>query len=258
MEPRPHFYSVTPTWVQSVLRAGACSPVARDLQLPLHTHAFSALLPLLLHGATDAGGVKALTDGRLSRLGEMFVQPKVKKFVADARILAEDPTLAIRDRGVYLRTENPLTAQFIPPRADGVARALEAALTSIRTALVRCRGEFAKSAICAVLGEQILLTIHPFRDGNGRTARMFFAAQLLRHVGPAPTGLLGMLLMHRAGGHQYHQASWALRAGNVEPMVDLFVSSENLAYERMFRGSAWMLSQAEFQEQCLSDLHKLC
>lgn len=240
-----------------MLHAGVACPLAREVQLPLNAEAFSALLPLLRHGAIDADGAPAFEPDFAVRLASAFTETRVKRFVASAQNLADETRLAIRNRAVYLRTENPLTARFIPPAAGNVGAVLGTALISIETALELHRGHAGKTAVCALLGSQILLTIHPFGDGNGRTARMFFAAQLLRHLGPAPTALLGMLLMHRAGAHQYHQASWALRAGDAEPMVALFVGSEKLAHERLFQGSATTLSQAGFLERCWSELQAL-
>lgn len=231
--------------------------MARELQLPLHAHAFSAVLPALRHGAMVVDNAPALEPGLVTRLEEAFIHSGVKRFVADAKKLAGDTGLVIRSRDVYLRTENPLTARFIPPAAGNVGAALDSALKSIDAALESHRGHAGKTAICALLGSQILLTIHPFRDGNGRTARMFLAAKLLRSLGPAPTALLGMLLMHRAGAHQYHQASWALRAGDAEPMVALFVGSERLAHERLCQSLPTNLSQAGFLAHCWAGLREL-
>lgn len=249
-------YVVTPHWILDAL-LGAASPMSRGMQLPIHAGAFRTLLPLLRHGALDADHVPALDPDLGARLGRSFTDIRVRGFVADARKLACDPDLALRNRAVHLRTENALTGRFVPPAASDVRAALATALKSIDAALESHRGDAGKAAICALLGAQILLTIHPFRDGNGRTARMFFAAQLLRHLGPAPTGLLGMMLMHRAGAHQYHQASWALRAGDAEPMVALFVGSERLAHERLCQSLPTNLSQAGFLAHCWAGLREL-
>ena len=184
------------------------------------------------------------------RLGRSFTDTQVRSFVADARKLACEPALTLRNTAVHLRTENVLTGRFVPPAASNVRAALATALKSIDAALESHRGDTGKAVIGALLGSQILLTIHPFRDGNGRTARTFFAAKLLRYVGHAPAAVLGMLLMHRAGAHQYHQASWALRAGDVEPMVSLFIGSQHLAHELILQDSAGNLPQAAFLEYC--------
>src|SRR5690606_37343058 len=103
--------------------------------------------------------------------------------------------LAMRSGDVCFRTENLLTSGFIPPDAREAKAALAVALAEIEAATQEAQGKSDKVAICAMLGAQALLTIHPFKDGNGRTARMFMAAKVLRHLGPAPTALLGMLLL---------------------------------------------------------------
>lgn len=228
--------------------------MTRELKPPLHPEAFSTLLPLLRHGALAAEGAPALDCGLVHRLVGAFTDARKKRFVLHARKLADDPDLSIRRNGVYLRTENTLTARFIPPHAREVGPALTNALKSIDAVLLSNRGNPGKTAICLVLGSQILATIHPFNDGNGRTARMFFAAKILRHLGPAPTTLLGILLMSRAGAHQYHQASWALRAGDAEPMVALFVGSERLAHAFLYQSATANMSQTELLEHCWTKL----
>lgn len=250
-------YVVTPRWILDALLAGAASPVLRGLQLPLHAGAFQASLPLLRHGALDADHAPELDPARGVRLRRSFAETRVKGFVADARKLACNQDLALRNRAVHLRTENALTGRFVPPAAGDVRAALATALKCIDAMLESHRGDAGKTAICALLGAQILLTIHPFRDGNGRTARMFFAAKVLRHLGPAPTALLGMLLMHRSGAHQYHQACWALRAGDAEPIVGLFVDSEMLAAERLLQDSKVGLSPPALLERSWEELRRL-
>lgn len=190
-------------------------------------------------------------------LDSAFAGTRVKHFVADAKRLASPSEIEIRAGGVRLRTENLLTGRFVPPAASEVDAALATALRCVDAALELHRGEAEKAAVIALVGSQILLTIHPFRDGNGRTARMFLAAKVLRHVGPAPTALLGMLLMQRSGAHQYHQAAWAFRAGDAEPLIALFAESERLAAERMLRGAGEQLAPAALLEHCWKELRAL-
>lgn len=190
-------------------------------------------------------------------VGKVFQGSTVKRFVADARRVSGDGTLSIRAVDVRFRAENLLTSRFVPPAATGVGAALRSALPGIESAFERWHGDPDKVAICAMLGAQALLTIHPFKDGNGRTARMFMAAKVLRHLGPAPTALLGMLLLHRSGGHQYHQAAWALRAGDAEPMVDLFIEAERLAYERFIKDLPAGDVPAGFLAECRDELRML-
>lgn len=131
------------------------------------------------------------------------------------------------------------------------------ALRYIEAALSRLEGDSVKTAICALLGSQILLTIHPFADGNGRTARMYFAAKVLRRIGPVPAAILGMMLIYRGGAHLYHLASWELRAGNVEPMVELFANSVALAHERFLQDGLTDQSSANFLAHSWRELQSL-
>ena len=226
------------------------------MPVELRLRSFSALLPVLRHGAIGADSVPELEPCLISRLASAFPGTGIRQFVADARDVSKERRLALRTGDVLLQTENPLTAGFSPPSAKDVEPALGIALRSINAALDRDQGDFRKAAICALLGSQILLTIHPFRDGNGRTARMFFAAKVLRHIGPSPSVLLGLLLIHRAGGHQYHQAAWAFRAGDVEPMLGLFVSSVRLAAEQLLPNAQAEMPPEVLLEHCWSGLRK--
>lgn len=226
------------------------------MKLHRDEEAFFALLPLLRHGAIEADGAPGLDAALAVGLHSAFGDPHVTGFVADAQRLVDDMRVAIRNRRVRLLTENPLTAGFIPPGPGQVIPTLETALRALDAALATGCND-AEKAVCAVIGMQVLLTIHPFRDGNGRTARLFLAAQVLRHVGPTPSVLLGMLLMHRSGAHQYHQASWALRAGDPAPMVGLFAASERLAADCLLQGSAACRSPAGLLEHCWMELRAL-
>lgn len=255
-DPGSPCYVVKGAWIRDALRQAASCRMARSLRLEQDANAFFALLPLLQHGAVDAVGAPAPDPSLATRLRRAFASTAVKCFVADARELTNDSHVAIRNGDVYLRTENPLTAGFTPPCAGHVAEMLGTALRFHATALAANRGDGGKVAACAVIGMQVLLTIHPFRDGNGRTARMFLAAQLLRHLGPVAAVLLGMLLMHRSGAHQYHQASWALRAGDPEPMVGLFVESELLAHDCLQRAPKDS-SAAALLEHCWMEVRAL-
>lgn len=226
------------------------------MRLGQDAEAFFGLLPLLLHGVVDACGAPCPDRSLEPRLRDAFASTRVKCFLADAQGLANGIHVAIRNGDVCLRTENPLTAGFTPPCAGSVTEILGTALRFHASALSMNRGDGGKVAACAVIGMQILLTIHPFRDGNGRTARMFLAAQVLRHLGPVPAVLLGTLLMHRSGAHQYHQASWALRAGDPEPMVGLFVESEVLAHDCLQRAPR-DCSPAALLEHCWMEVRAL-
>ena len=181
----------------------------------------------------------------------------VKRFISDARRVDDDEKLSLRSMDICLRTENLLTSRFLPPPRTEVRKALNVALGEIDSALQEARGSPDKSATCAMLAAQVLLTIHPFVDGNGRTARMFMAANVLRYVGPAPTALLGMLLMHRSGAHQYHQAAWALRAGDAAPMVDLFIEAERLAHDRFIKDLPAGEVSPGFLAECRDELRLL-
>lgn len=193
-------------------------------------------------------------DPGLARvLARSFWDASLKGFVADARALGGG-ALSIRNGNVCLKTDNAITASFFPPPAAEVRSALAVALRSIHAVLRDCGSDSARIGVCSLIGSQILLTIHPFSDGNGRTARMFYAAQLLRHRATAPSALLGMMLMYRAGGHPYHQASWALRAGDVWPMTRLYADSLMLAGTLFPEAGSSDRCPREFLRYCRDEL----
>lgn len=225
------------------------------MRLSADARHFEDLLPLLRHGAMESTD-EPVADGELaSTLRRSFEEASVCRFVKDARVLS-GAELAIRIGDVRLRTEDALSATFSPPPADHVASSLGMALRYIETSLFRHLHDPAKAATCALLGSQILLTIHPFSDGNGRTARMYFAAKTLRHAGPVPGALLGLMLMYRGGAHRYHLASWELRAGNVEPMAELFAESVRAANE-LFSCRGDSSDSKSFTVRCWRDLRAL-
>ena len=253
-EPR---YAVTPIWIRNVLREGAARQAKEDAPLRMHPRAFDAVLPLLRHGVMESTDLPLAEEGLGATLRESFQGSGTSHFIADAQALSGRSDLAIRRTLVRLRTEHAITARFRPPAAKDVPSSLGTALRFIEASLARHRGDAARAAICALLGSQVLLTIHPFPDGNGRTARMYFAAKLLQHLVPAPAALLGMMLMYRGGAHRYHLASWELRSGDVEPMVDLFASSVALAHELFMQETSPDQPQGSFLAHCWRRLREL-
>ncbi|HEU4812842.1 MAG TPA: Fic family protein [Xanthomonadaceae bacterium] len=205
----------------------------------------------------DAGSAPAPTPYLYSRLERAFEDTRIKEFVSDARSFPDAEALVVRKHNVCLKTTDSLTSRFRPPFAADVGPVLSTCLKATQESLRRVEGNAAKVAICAQLGSQILLTIHPFQDGNGRTARMFFAANLLKRGVAAPTALLGMMLMYRSGSHQYHQASWEFRAGNVEPMVRLFAESTALAQSRLMQHVTFDRSPENFLAHCWHELRAI-
>lgn len=257
MDPAGFRYRVTDDWIRRTLREGVECAVGHDIPVAVDPVAFAALLPLLRHGAMDSGSAPAPTPGLVAMLERSFDDVRIKQFVEDARSFPDAEALAVRKRNVCLRTTDNLTSRFRPPFAADVGAALSTCLKTTQASLQQAAGNPAKVAICAQLGSQVLLTIHPFQDGNGRTARMFFAANLLKRGVAAPTALLGMMLMYRSGSHQYHQASWELRAGNVEPMVRLFAESTALAQSRLMQHVTFDRSPENFLAHCWHELRAI-
>ena len=220
-----HAFSVRRRWVQDVLaiRPGVVTPT--DFGAPGH-HAFDTLLPLLRHGAL--GETPLQEDFALGpRVRRSFRTPRMKSFLRDARKLHGLPG-GLRGAGMRFESSNALTAAFVPPTAEDVPAAIETFLEESELALAVARGPV-EVATAALLASQVLVMIHPFNDGNGRTARLYFAAQLVRFEAEFASALLALPLMYREGTTAYHLAAWRFRAGNSQPMADLDLGSMLLA-----------------------------
>lgn len=255
LEPATFRYTVKPIWVRRILCEGAAVPWRESFEA--NRIAFTALLPLLRHRALQANDAPLFEMTLASRLERSFKNARTRTFVTDARALADGTALAIRKRNVRLKTDNYLTSRFLPPHAAEVDSALGTTLKAIETSLQVHQSDKAKATVCALLGSQAILTIHPFADGNGRTARMFFASQLLRYQVFVPNVLLGMILMYRGGAHQYHQASWQLRAGHAGPMVTLFADSVKFASAVFTDAISRTGSPEKFLRHCWQELRAI-
>lgn len=227
----PSRFSASRDWVEVVLAHDASLLPAWGNDLPISAALFSSVLPFLAHDALEIDEPPVHEVDSIKRLRSLFASPMVQHFVADARSATCNRNLALRTKDVGLRSGNPLTGRFLPMEAAKVPAALHAALVMIGGALARAVDHPRASLLVAWLASQCLLTIHPFRDGNGRSMRAFFAASCLRSVGPAPTAILATLLAHAGGGHRFHQAAWALRTGVSDPMIMLFTDAEAEARE---------------------------
>lgn len=241
--------------MERLLGDGVASVEGSRLSLPEHATPANALLPLLCHGAMESPAPPDFPNALQARLHGAFATPTVKRFVRDARAVSGNPALRVRAGEVLLRTDNPLTARFRPPRASDVHESLANALLAIEQALLEHRREPWTVAVTALVGSQILLTIHPFADGNGRTARFYYAAQLSRFGALDAVAILAMMLMYRGGANAYHQASWQFRAGDASPMVELFLRSAGVAMALLpASAAAAEMSERDFMLHCWEQL----
>lgn len=242
-----------PVWLRHVL---AC-PAGIGCRYDLDERQFHALLPLLQHQAFDGKEPPAPASDLPGALPFLF-QGGAASFLRDARKVAPEAPIMFRRGLVGLRSANPLTDGFVPLAAERVPGAVRLALNLAGRTFGRDGMDVSQTAFGIVLATHVLLTIHPFPDGNGRVARMFFAASVLRHIGPAPSALLGLLVMqHQAGAQQFHQALWSLRRGESEPLITLYLRSRQIGMDCVLDASARRLCPDGVLERCWHNLMAL-
>lgn len=122
-----------------------------------------------------------------------------------------------RMHGIGIATQNSYSRRFRGPPA------VEAIRASVRLFNVRRRHAERSGIERALATYLVLLSIHPFVDGNGRTGRMLFAADVLAHDrDAAPRLMLGLILLHRGRGRLFHLAAMCARAGDFSMLATCY------------------------------------
>lgn len=118
-----------------------------------------------------------------------------------------------RQGAVRIQSTSLFTERFQPPSADRAAAAVRQILEKV--ALLRGQQASKTSlALLAAIEYALFLTIHPFVDGNGRTARLVFASRVMFLDGAANLLLLALVHLHRSRGRAFHLCMQALRMGS--------------------------------------------
>jgi len=112
---------------------------------------------------------------------------------------------------------SPLINRFEPPKPDEVWPACR----ELRRHLMLV-GSRAPSIERALLGSMVLLTVHPFPDGNGRMARHLFASWLKRYGYTNPALLSAFARCFFDGARSLQLALSAMRLGDPTQVVDLY------------------------------------
>lgn len=134
----------------------------------------------------------------------------------------------LRDSDIRISTDNSFSVDFSPPNPRRAATALQVLL---QHSSPRIRGASDSNGIigAALSAYFIFLTIHPFKDGNGRTARFYFAACISRLETTSPIFLLALALMHRDRSSAFHLAAKAARIGSLDMLMETYSESIALA-----------------------------
>ncbi|MDP1696342.1 MAG: Fic family protein [Xanthomonadaceae bacterium] len=230
-------------WIDAALAAGDRASAAFS-PAPFLSCAepgvFSVLSLLLRHGVI-AGGV-----ARESLVSAMVCNPEVGVSASPPNTLAGVLRFAsqaagwpvrLRSAGVRLRTDNPFTQRFKPPLAADVPNLVRHWLDSTTRVFVNNDDALhARVPWLAYAEFFTLLSIHPFADGNGRTARALYAARLAANRHAAPEWVLALALSYGENAARFHLAAQLAREGEFD---DLY---RNLA-DALTRVGPWFASE---------------
>ncbi|MDZ4350644.1 MAG: Fic family protein [Xanthomonadaceae bacterium] len=201
---------------------GFAAPAASAQIHRRHAAGFDLLTVLYRHGVlaqeTPTEALELAMAGTmrptLPTLSRDFERGDTAGLLAAAGKLLGKPA-RLRGKPVRLRGENVFTQHFVPPAAKRVPECLDGLWWSLRRAVeTSASGAAEQRCLIAYAAFFALLTVHPFADGNGRTARMLFAALL--HAGgvDCPVLALALPLSFAEGGRRFHQAALLARSGH--------------------------------------------
>lgn len=141
---------------------------------------------------------------------------------------------------------------FIRPDADG--NVIEFPPWQLCEPLLRALAAFTARhierypALCAMVGYAGVIHAHPFRDGNGRTARILFNL-ILRHGCQSRHFLPLSRLTTLSEGGFLIKLRRALYGGEWEPLAAFFVDALRLSHEIQGRNSGRNTSQTDWEFQ---------
>ncbi|MCC8556036.1 Fic family protein [Xanthomonas hortorum] len=148
----------------------------------------------------------------------------------------------IRSNTIAINSDNIFTRKFIPPAAPQVPAACAFSLRNFWEQVSACKQVGSDVATILALFF-ILLTIHPYSDGNGRVFRRLFASHIYRAKGPNIYLVLGLALLYRERGVTFHMTASMARLGNFDAMAQEYGSCVESARE-LFRPEARAISDA--------------
>lgn len=121
--------------------------------------------------------------------------------------------------GMRINTANPFSRGFLPPHPNQAQRAMRC--------LIERRRELSATGRLSIGGALasyiVFLTIHLLSDGNGRSARMMFAADCLATVPEiSAQRIMGLVMLHQQRGTSFHLAVACARAGDMSMIATCF------------------------------------
>ena len=280
-------YRITPKITSALMQIEACRQAVNDLPIDANVlrHLRETAALVATHFSTQIEGnrltlpeVRAAIQGARMPGRERDEREVRNHYAAHAAMerMAEEPgelseaiiqrlhglVMNGRDKpSAYRTTQNVIreaesgTIVYLPPEAHDVAELMNALVAWINAELTD--GEL-PAPIVAALAHYQFATIHPYLDGNGRTARLL-ATLILRKAGYGLKGIYSLdehyakkLRAYYAaltvGSHNYYDGR---AEGDVTPFVDYFCAGMADAFTKV-RAAATGASKAKHVDQ--SDL----
>ncbi|WP_108755331.1 Fic family protein [Stenotrophomonas sp. YAU14A_MKIMI4_1] len=215
-------FSASPVWVASFFeQASQSATIARPaavVQLGSPSVLSHWLLGLILHDSLQSyDSYYRSVDSLQQRYDDSALAIKLSSISSATSIEAlckrgspiSGHRGSVRTGDVVVRTENMFSSRFLPPQKDRAQVALKSwfQLRSSPTMNLASRDVRLASYL-------VLLTIHMLRDGNGRLARLLFAADSLQALAD-PIEILTLVCLHRDRGQAFHIAARCAREGDL-------------------------------------------
>jgi len=131
---------------------------------------------------------------------------------------------AVRTSGVGIVTRNAFSADFLPPEPMRAKLAIDAWFER-RLVPAGPNGTIGR----ALASYLVFLTIHPLKDGNGRMARMLFAADHAQRIANMPRHVLALILLQREQRQPFHLAAKCARVGDFQMLASCYLEALDMA-----------------------------
>ena len=232
----PH-YSTSPKWIKNcfeflskeltgVTELARDSGVRDDADAPEWTASW--ILALLMHGShcadtfveNHARLISTTTKkGLFEHLHEISEARKPADMLRAAKPLSGLQG-SVRRSTSRIVTRSFYSTNFLPPKAERIPGSLSV-IFDLRSRLLHFNDVTGPSLATYLT----FLTVHPLVDGNGRTARLLFAADVLSKNRRNHFLVLALLFMHSNRSQLFHLSARCARDGGFEMIASCFTSS---------------------------------
>lgn len=130
----------------------------------------------------------------------------------------------VRAHTTRILTPNVYSQQFLPPTPH------QAKLATERLFRLRSRYSTGSASIASALATYfVLLTIPPLKDGNGRTSRLLFGADVFSRSRSGMILIIALILLKRQRSEHFHLAARCARAGDFSMLSTCFRETVDIA-----------------------------